>query len=53
MRRNKAQRAYEWILELPVPVVLGIMWLMGAALTGLCVLALYFMWLLVRPLVGM
>lgn len=48
MRRNKAQRVYEWILELPVPVVLVIMWLAGAALAGLSVLVLYLVWSLVR-----
>lgn len=52
MRRNKAQRVYERILELPVPVVLGIMWLTGAALAGLGVLVLYFLWLLLRTLAG-
>ncbi len=37
-----AGRVYERFLELPVAFVLGVMWLAGAALVGLCALALYF-----------
>ena len=40
-------RVYEQFLELPVPIVLAVMWLAGVALIGLCGLALY---LLLRPL---
>jgi len=29
---RKAARVYEWFLELPVPVVLGVLWLAGAGL---------------------
>jgi hypothetical protein len=36
---------YERFLELPVPIVLAVMWLAGAALIGLCGLALYLFWL--------
>ena len=32
---------YQSFLELPVPVVLLTFWLVGAALVGLCALALY------------
>jgi len=52
MRRGQIERAYQRFWELPVPVVLVILWLAGAALVGLCVLALYLSWLLVRALVG-
>ncbi len=33
--------AYERFLELPVAVVLGVMWLAGVALIGSCALVLY------------
>jgi hypothetical protein len=46
-------RVYEWLLELPVIVVLAVMWLAGAVLMGLFVLALYyFFWLLLRVATG-
>jgi hypothetical protein len=35
---------YERFLELPVPVVLALLWLVGAALIGLGVLLLYMLW---------
>ncbi len=34
-------RAYEGFLELPVPVVLAVLWRAGAALEAACVVALY------------
>ena len=34
-------RAYEWFLELPVVIVLTVMWVAGVALLGSCALALY------------
>jgi hypothetical protein len=38
---------YEGFLELPVPLVLGVMWLAGVALIGSCALALLSLfWLL-------
>jgi hypothetical protein len=40
---------YERFLELPVAVVVGVLWLVGAALLGVCALALY---LYVSLLVG-
>jgi hypothetical protein len=33
--------AYEWFLELPVWVVVGVMWLVGVALVGSLALVLY------------
>ena len=33
--------AYARFLELPVPIVLSVLWLAGVVLIGLCVLALY------------
>jgi hypothetical protein len=33
--------AYEWFLELPVPVVLVVMWVSGVALLGACALLAY------------
>jgi hypothetical protein len=41
-------RAYEGFLELPVPIVLAVLWLGGVVLIGLFVLALYLVWLLLR-----
>ena len=40
-------RLYERFLELPVPMVLAVLWLAGAALMGAYGLALYYLWLLV------
>lgn len=37
-------RTYERFLEVPVPIVLVVMWLAGAALIGVFVLALYLAW---------
>jgi hypothetical protein len=34
-------RAYERFLELPVVVVLAVLWLLGGAIIGSCLLALY------------
>jgi hypothetical protein len=42
------ERAYEWFLELPVPVVLGVLWLLGATLMGLLLALLYVMWTSLR-----
>jgi hypothetical protein len=39
---------YEQFLELPVVVVVGVLWLVGAAVLGSCMLVLYlYVWLLV------
>ena len=38
---GRVEGAYERFLEMPVHVVLGGLWLGGAALLGACVLALY------------
>jgi hypothetical protein len=42
---GKIGRTYERILELPVAVVLKILWLAGAASIGVVVAALYLYWL--------
>lgn len=34
-------RAYEWFLELPVLVVIGVLWLAGAAIISLIAAVLY------------
>jgi hypothetical protein len=34
-------RAYEWFLQLPMLIVLAVLWVAGAALLGSCVLVLY------------
>ena len=41
MPRGAPDRAYEGFLELPVPVVLAVLWVAGAVLEGLCIAALY------------
>ena len=44
---------YQRFLELPVPVVLLTLWLVGVALIGLCALALYqLFWALLETLAG-
>ena len=46
-------QAYERFLELPVVVVLAVMWLAGAALLGPVALVLYSAgWVLVRAVAG-
>jgi hypothetical protein len=39
--KNWVARAYERFLELPVAVVLAVLWLGGMVLLGSCVLTLY------------
>jgi hypothetical protein len=46
-----ATGVYQSFLELPVPVVLLTLWLVGAVLVGLCALALYpLLWVLLGTL---
>ena len=45
-------RAYEGFLELPVPVVLAVLWVAGSVLEGLCIAALYAVGLGLARLVG-
>jgi hypothetical protein len=46
-------RAYEGFLEMPVLVILALMWVAGAALLGSCALALYVVGsVLLRAVVG-
>ncbi len=42
------ERSYESFLELPVPVVLALLWLTGVVLLGLCAAALYLYSLLLQ-----
>ena len=46
--KERNERAYESLLELPRAIVLAVMWLTGIALMGLCTLALYLFWLLLQ-----
>ena len=41
MPPDALDRAYEGFLELPVPVVLAVLWVVGVALEVACVLTLY------------
>ncbi len=51
--KEKIEQIYEWFLELPVAMVLAVMWLVGAVLEGACALGLYLVALvLVQELVG-
>jgi hypothetical protein len=52
MRKGRIVRAYEWFLEMPVAVVLVVLWLAGIGLVGFCALALYLCWVLLRAVVG-
>jgi hypothetical protein len=45
-------RIYERFLELPVPLVLAVIWLAGVALTSVCGLALYYFWLALQAVAG-
>ena len=46
-------RAYKWFLQLPVVIVLTVLWVAGAALLGSCALVLYMAGsVLVRSLAG-
>lgn len=51
-RKGRIERAYEWFLELPVPIVLAVMWLTGIVLIALCALALYLCWSLLLQVTG-
>jgi hypothetical protein len=48
-------RIYVWFLELPVPIVLAVMWIVGVALISVCGLGLYrllyYSWLLLQAVV--
>lgn len=49
---GQLERAYEGFLELPVPVVLAMMWIAGVALIGLCAMALLTLFWLLRVVGG-
>ena len=46
-------KAYEWFLELPVPLVSTVLWFVGIVLIGSCVLALYVLWSLLQAIAGL
>jgi hypothetical protein len=43
-RESRLERTYERYLELPVPAVLGMLWLLSMIPLGLCAYALYSLW---------
>ena len=45
-------KSYEWVLELPVSIVLAVCWFVGVMLIGLCALLLYIFWLLLKVAAG-
>jgi hypothetical protein len=45
-------KAYERFLELPVPLVIAVLWFVAVALIGLCALAFYLLWSLLQPTAG-
>ncbi len=52
-KEGRLGRAYGWFLERPpVPLVLAVMWLAGAALIGLGGVAFYLLWLLLWRVAG-
>jgi hypothetical protein len=50
--QGRLVRSYEWFLELPVPILLGAMWLAGVGLISACVLVLYLLWLAMERVLG-
>ena len=50
--KGRIEWAYGRFWELPVPLVLVLLWLAGATLVGLGVAALYAYWLLLRMAAG-
>ena len=46
--QGRIEHLYEAFLELPVPVVLVLLWLAGVMLLGLCAAAFYLYWLLLQ-----
>jgi hypothetical protein len=52
MRKGRIVRAYEWFLDLPVAAVLVVLWLAGMGLLGLCLLAVYLCWVMLRAVGG-
>jgi hypothetical protein len=50
--KGRIGRAYERFWELPVPLVLVLLWLAGATLIGLCAAALSAYWLLLWAAAG-
>ena len=51
-RQGRIARPYEWFLDLPVPIVLAVMWLAGVGLISGGVLALYLFWLALEGVAG-
>jgi hypothetical protein len=51
-RQGRIARSYEWFLELPVPIVLAVMWLAGVGLISVGVMALYLFWLALAGIAG-
>jgi hypothetical protein len=50
--QGRLAHSYECFLELPVPVVLGTMWLARVGLMSVGVLVLYLSWLALEGVVG-
>ena len=46
--KRRIERAYEGFLQLPILLVLAVMWLAGIALIGLSMLPLYLLYLLLQ-----
>jgi hypothetical protein len=51
-RNTHLLNAYEYFLELPVPIVLAALWLAGAALISVGGLVLYYFWLALQAVAG-
>jgi hypothetical protein len=52
LKEDLVGQYYEQFLELPVPVVLAVMWVVGTVLEGALVAALYWNGLVLVQLVG-
>ncbi len=47
-QQARIERAHEALLKLPVPVVLLLLWFVGAMLLCLCATGIYLCWLLLQ-----
>jgi hypothetical protein len=52
VKERTSESAYEWFLELQVPVVLAVLWIAGVTLIGSAMLVLYSVGWLLEARVG-
>jgi hypothetical protein len=49
---GRVERACERFSQLPAPIALGLLWLVGAVPVGLCAVAVYYLWLMLLTVAG-